>query len=266
MSIENPYGLNPGWKVDPDGRYDRTPGPVIPSRMTEEDIRKYGLIEKPPARSVIPYIKSEEVKQIREREKNMVHKLNISTEDLLRICKVHGTGQAGRAAIAEELGMSVHTAKRYITERGIVKLLKAESITISNNQELAYAEEQELKEPIIINSPRYSPIETEEPGIIADTINKADIRAIDAASKISYDVDEMMEMVPDMINKPPHYTMGKLETIDIIQDKLTPEEFEGFCKGVIIQYVIRSKTKGGVESLEKAEWYPRKLIKVKKCG
>jgi hypothetical protein len=40
MSIENPLSPNYGWKVDPDNRQDRGPGPVTVRKMTEEEKRK----------------------------------------------------------------------------------------------------------------------------------------------------------------------------------------------------------------------------------
>jgi len=72
-----------------------------------------------------------------------------------------------------------------------------------------------------------------------------------------------MEMVPESINHPAHYNTGTIEVIDFIQDKLTPEEFEGFCKGVILQYVSRCRLKGGIEDLKKAQWYLTRIISVK---
>ena len=64
----------------------------------------------------------------------------------------------------------------------------------------------------------------------------------------------------DFVNRPPHYTKGKIETIDKIKDSMTPEEFRGFCKGNLIKYVWRERRKGGNESLEKAQWYVNRLL------
>ena len=143
MSINNPYGLNPGWKIDPDGRQDRRPSEVTVRKMTKEEIKKYGAVKGQPIGPVISFIKSEEVKQIREREKmGRGHKLNVNTEDLLRICRDHGTGNAGYAAVAEELGMSWHTAKKKIAERGIVKKLKAESVEFDVGERIKHATDE----------------------------------------------------------------------------------------------------------------------------
>jgi hypothetical protein len=364
MSISNPYGLNPGWKVDPDGRQDRKPSEVTTRQMTDEERVRYGLIEKPPARRVISFIKSEEAKEIRAKEREKMgrgHKLNVNTEDLLRICRIHGTGGSGYAAVAEELGMSWHTAKRYITEKGIVKLLKvaeenklaAESVgnttqnicyecvygiptngelicqegknnkpvrinepacgkfisvddqsDINNHEEHVddtevtesikeylesvgnppipdNAQEQyeafiEMHPPVEINVGNFInqplPVETEEypdlKEIGKDIKRQIDEVAKESVRKISLhnDVDEMMEMVPDNINSPKHYTMGGIDATDYVQAKLTPEGFEGFCIGVVIQYLSRYRMKGGTIDLKKAQWYLDRIIKVKETA
>lgn len=66
----------------------------------------------------------------------------------------------------------------------------------------------------------------------------------------------------DIINHPKHYTTGKYEVIDIMQDKLTKEGFEGYLVGNVIKYVMRYRHKNGVEDLRKASWYINKLVEV----
>lgn len=66
----------------------------------------------------------------------------------------------------------------------------------------------------------------------------------------------------DNVNHPSHYTTGKFETIDVIQDMLTPEMFEGFCIGNTIKYLSRYRHKNGIEDLKKARWYLDKIIDV----
>ena len=65
----------------------------------------------------------------------------------------------------------------------------------------------------------------------------------------------------DNVNHPSHYTKGAFETIEIIKDKLTPEEFKGYIKGNIIKYITRESHKNGNEDLRKAQWYLNYLIK-----
>lgn len=64
----------------------------------------------------------------------------------------------------------------------------------------------------------------------------------------------------DNVNHPSHYTQGTFETIEIIKDILTPEEFKGYIKGNIMKYVSREAYKNGVEDLKKAQWYLNYLI------
>ena len=61
---------------------------------------------------------------------------------------------------------------------------------------------------------------------------------------------------PDMVNNPPHYTTGKIEVLDFIED----QKF-GYLDGQVIKYVSRYRHKNGIEDLKKAEFYLRRLIK-----
>lgn len=64
----------------------------------------------------------------------------------------------------------------------------------------------------------------------------------------------------DKVNHPNHYTFGEIEVIDYIRDKMTPDEFQGYCMGNILKYVSRHKHKNGVEDLRKAQVYLGWLI------
>lgn len=66
----------------------------------------------------------------------------------------------------------------------------------------------------------------------------------------------------DNINHPKHYTTGKYEVIDIMEDKLTKDGFEGYLVGNVIKYITRYRHKNGVEDLKKAQWYLNKLVDV----
>lgn len=65
----------------------------------------------------------------------------------------------------------------------------------------------------------------------------------------------------DVVDHPSHYTTGKIETIEYIEDKLTLEMLEGYFIGNIIKYVSRYRHKNGVEDLKKARWYLDRMIK-----
>jgi len=67
----------------------------------------------------------------------------------------------------------------------------------------------------------------------------------------------------DMVNHPPHYNQSGIECLDAIQ-AATDEGFEYYLQGNIIKYIWRYRYKNGVEDLEKALFYLKRLIKVKK--
>jgi len=74
--------------------------------------------------------------------------------------------------------------------------------------------------------------------------------------------DEDKTYENENVNAPQHYLHGKKETIDVINDCMTGDEFHGYLKGKILKYVARYKFKGGpLEDLQKASWYLNRLIK-----
>ena len=65
-------------------------------------------------------------------------------------------------------------------------------------------------------------------------------------------------MIKNNIN-PEHYKFGGSECIDAIKGSLSPEQFKGYLKASIIKYLWRYEKKNGLEDLEKADWFLRKL-------
>ena len=60
----------------------------------------------------------------------------------------------------------------------------------------------------------------------------------------------------DMVNQPPHYTKGGIETIDFIEAKEL-----NYNLGNVVKYVTRSGLKGTrIEDLKKAKWYLEREI------
>lgn len=62
---------------------------------------------------------------------------------------------------------------------------------------------------------------------------------------------------------PKHYMRGSMQTIDIIQDQLSDKSFFGFCKFLIIKYLIRvedSDMEAKIRSYTKASYYLNELI------
>ena len=65
----------------------------------------------------------------------------------------------------------------------------------------------------------------------------------------------------DNVHSPSHYKHGKKETIEVIQDCMTDDEYHGYLKGNVLKYVSRYKFKGEpLQDLEKANWYLGRLI------
>lgn len=58
----------------------------------------------------------------------------------------------------------------------------------------------------------------------------------------------------DPVNGPSHY-VGRIECIDYLRDKLTKEEFTGFCMGNVLKYSSRWRKKDGLQDLKKAKVY-----------
>ena len=72
--------------------------------------------------------------------------------------------------------------------------------------------------------------------------------------------NKQSDNVVDMVNSPPHYNRQGIECIEAIEAALTPEEFNGYCKGNNIKYTWRENYKGKEEDLRKAAWYLNRLL------
>jgi hypothetical protein len=70
-------------------------------------------------------------------------------------------------------------------------------------------------------------------------------------------------MSDNVFTSPKHYTVGGVEVIDVIEAKLTKEEFIGYLKGNIYKYTLRSSFKGNlVEDMGKADVYKNWLLQM----
>jgi len=69
--------------------------------------------------------------------------------------------------------------------------------------------------------------------------------------------------VDDRVNSPSHYTSGKTEVIDIIEDavKDSPRVSWGLLQGQVLKYMLRVWLKDNpLEDLKKSRWYLDRLI------
>lgn len=68
----------------------------------------------------------------------------------------------------------------------------------------------------------------------------------------------------DKVNAPAHYTFGRVEVIDIIEDAISraPDAVLGNCQGHVLRYVLRLWDKDDpMLNASKARWYLDRLIK-----
>ena len=62
--------------------------------------------------------------------------------------------------------------------------------------------------------------------------------------------------MPDMVDHPPHYTVGEIECIVAIKASMTKPEYMGYLKGAVLKYLWRYMYKGKPhEDIDKAIWY-----------
>lgn len=73
------------------------------------------------------------------------------------------------------------------------------------------------------------------------------------------DFDDVKE---DVVNKPSHYHKGGIDLLTYVDGKLSKERIAGFYQMNILKYVARYTEKNGVQDLEKAEFYLKKLIEL----
>ena len=74
---------------------------------------------------------------------------------------------------------------------------------------------------------------------------------------------ELPIQMVDMVNSPPHYKHGGIETIDFIKAKLTKEEYRGYLKGNVLKYASRAGHKGSAtEDAGKMAWYAQRLAEL----
>lgn len=67
----------------------------------------------------------------------------------------------------------------------------------------------------------------------------------------------------DNVSHPSHYCQGGIECIKAIEASMTPEEFQGYCKGNVMKYIWRFREKNGLEDLKKAQVYLGWMIESK---
>ena len=82
---------------------------------------------------------------------------------------------------------------------------------------------------------------------------------------LAMEIEEYQDMFngithEDMVNHPPHYNQGGIETIEAIKAALG-DGFPAYLTGNILKYLWRYKHKNGVEDIKKAQFYLNRLVK-----
>mgnify|MGYP001243611065 FL=1 len=80
---------------------------------------------------------------------------------------------------------------------------------------------------------------------------------------VSNETKDVKNVQEDMVNHPPHYKVGGIETLDFIRAKLGIDGYVGYCVGNVLKYLSRAghKDKKKVqEDLKKAEFYLKEAI------
>lgn len=110
--------------------------------------------------------------------------------------------------------------------------------------------------------PKYSkvPKKKEVDVTLANMAAKRKEVAVTLANMVANTLEEpevkVVELKEDVINHPSHYTRGKIEVIDFIEDQQLP-----YHLGNVIKYIARAGHKGDkLEDLKKARWYLDRYI------
>ena len=89
-------------------------------------------------------------------------------------------------------------------------------------------------------------------------------KVIEDAVDFAWNPESVVDTQEDKVNSPSHYTKGKVEAIDVIEDAIrhAPDPVVGMLQAQVLKYVLRCWHKGNAEQdLQKSEWYLRRLIK-----
>lgn len=108
--------------------------------------------------------------------------------------------------------------------------------------------------------PKYSKVPKKKKKVDATLANMAAKRkevAVTLVNMVANTLEEQaVELKEDVINHPSHYTRGKIEVIDFIEDQQLP-----YHLGNVIKYIARAGYKGDkLEDLKKARWYLDRYI------
>lgn len=68
----------------------------------------------------------------------------------------------------------------------------------------------------------------------------------------------------DLVNHPIHYTHGGVECIDAMKSAFGSDELKVYCKIAAFKYLWRADHKGGLQDIQKANWYLNKYLELER--
>ena len=77
-------------------------------------------------------------------------------------------------------------------------------------------------------------------------------------------MDNEPDIKNDPVNHPKHYTQGDIECIDAMIAAKGIYAVIAFCECNAFKYIWRCNEKNGIEDIEKAIWYEKKAIELRK--
>jgi hypothetical protein len=163
----------------------------------------------------------------------------------------HGEGLVGTISRTDKTAVAEHLVE---FDDGSFSFKFKENIELIPQHEL----DQYIQGAVVKSTP-----EPPLPQSVLDASERIGGLVKDLGSVFGIRSSARLENLPtaDLVNNPPHYTFGNIETIEYIKDKLTPEQYEGFLIGTVHRYVSRYRHKGKpIQDLEKASVYLGWLI------
>lgn len=68
----------------------------------------------------------------------------------------------------------------------------------------------------------------------------------------------------DLVNHPIHYIHGGIECIDAMKAAFGSDELKVYCKIAAFKYLWRADHKGGLQDIQKANWYLNKYLELER--
>lgn len=92
------------------------------------------------------------------------------------------------------------------------------------------------------------------------------VKAYDLIKDDIYVTDDVGGIIQsfDPVERPEHYTSGKVECIDAMEDAFEKEAVKSFCLCNAFKYLWRQNKKGHLEDIKKANWYLTKYLELSK--